>query len=544
MSNLRPLLVALMLVCATAASPLPTLKTLTVLAPSSFAQTLTSDQIALFYEEQAQLAVFYEEALGGKLAFSGTLLQLPTGLGPYAFTRVTDKTVHLLPEDLAPLLGAFGVKPQDYGQVSCYWAMSYTNPLGLQPAFGAGAQPPGPETKALGEVAFLSEPIFCWDEQQISLLAIHEWMHLFDAWLADQPEVVFPSPDDEATELAAMKTSGVQLPAGMTWQQAQQLADETLAGRGRIPWALQALYYKWALERVPAEAWGKLKAAIEAPPSPLRPLFSRYLLPEGAECILACLLDEQAAPGGSVVALAGAEELPLQRVTRPEVDFGETSDEATYFLLRLPATTADALTELTLVARDASGGEVARAPIALNHYQVAWVEGPEEAWAFPDLEQPAQLEVGLGSTASLTGEVKLQLEVAGKKLPLTSLYEGLYRTELPLLAQGEYIGTVSGTLAGKPVLPKRVAYHVTPAYGIQTPALLGLEVGKAGFLPIRPYCVAGPTGKVTLTASLARLDLPLELTEGDLGVTWAALPGDLPAGMYLVEASRQLRKRP
>jgi len=519
--------------------------TLAVVAPATFARTLTAEERGAVYEELAQLQAFYLEALQGKVEFATSCVELARPVSAAEFTFARPGEVFLEPKAVEQDVAYAGVEGRKFSDVELYWAFDYHNALHLKPAYGGGSEGPGADVELFGQkgkAGFTSEPIFCWDKQYISLIAIHEQLHVLEAMCAARGLGGFLDPDWQAKFFPEVLKAGYKLPAGYTPESAQALAVRYQAEGKPLPWELQRLYYLWLLRRVPEGTWRGLAPQFgrwkEAGGAAFRviPSCREYYLPEGRGCRLVVF----AARGGKLV--QGAEVTCLVRGRRRRLkQVVLTEREGRTQLAEYPAY------ELELSAKEVEGlqGPVEVEGRLQSGKQVvtAKAEAAFHVYSWQYVKAPGEISCVEGERAQVVAQVRgsgkarpgwLEFSAGGKSTRLE--YEpalGAYRGVAPVLPGGVYVFEVKGA---PEVLKAKGWLKVEPYCRVEVPPVVKTAAGHKVTLEV-PFFTRGARARPE-RVRVQSTSAGVKAQATDWGVE-VVLPGEWPAGRHEVEVEAE-----
>ncbi len=253
-----------------------------VLATSSFAKTLTRQDIERVHEEVAEFYAFYQQHGAGKVDFEFSLVQVDRRMARGEISEVAPSRYYLARENLEHELAARGFQGR-FDEVVALHAWSNANADRALQAYGGGAV--GPDGRFLGDAGFNSIPSMGRDPNTIGQVLIHEVLHNIDdmfsrSGMADD----FLNSDEMSRNMAQLlrERPGAFLPL---YSDADMLAyaERERQGREAYPWAMQLVYYGWMLERTPKASWDQLRygrmVRLAAPA--VRPLYSTIYTPAG-----------------------------------------------------------------------------------------------------------------------------------------------------------------------------------------------------------------------------------------------------------------------
>ena len=241
-----------------------------VLYSRSFTRTLTRAERERVHEEVAEFSEFYRRHGAGRVELRLSLIEIDRRLERAEITEVSPDRYYLSREDVAAELAARGFAGR-FDEVIALYAWNNSNPDRALQAYGGGAV--GPDGGFLGDAGFNSIAVFGRDPGTIGQVLIHEFLHNLDDMFArsDLPEA-FLNADEMSLQMPLLLADrpGAFLPR-FSDAEMPAYAERERKGREAYPWAMQLVYYGWLIERVPPEAWARLRYGRMVPARPPAP---------------------------------------------------------------------------------------------------------------------------------------------------------------------------------------------------------------------------------------------------------------------------------
>jgi hypothetical protein len=513
--TLRRLLLAILLAGAparaTAAAMTPSdsvrrLEVAIVLFTRSFTRTLTRAEIERVHEEIAEFAAFYQRHGAGRLDLRLSLVQIDRRLEKADISEVAPDRYYLSREDVAGELAARGFAA-GLDEVIALYAWSNSNPDRAVQAYGGGAV--GPDGGFLGDAGFNSIAAFGRDPGTISQVLIHEFLHNLDDMFArsGMPDA-FLNADEMSRNLPALLADrpGAFLPQ-FTDADMRAYAERERQGRESYPWALQLQYYRWMIERVPAEAWGRLRYGHAAPaPAAPRALYDAVYTSAANESVYVALLGS--APGRLQV-----HGTPLAARAWTHTDFDGSSVSTGAYVAAWAPVPAGASDTLTIA------GPSVRLPVAVARQRVASV-----------VTEPVVVRyVDWGERPEVLARVRIDRCCGdGPLLPDAAMtVDG--RLDLDTLDIGAHRLTLRSSVPGYYVHPARTLLVLRRSWSIGNDGPITASLGSPVTLNAFALEDRGRSD-VVVTATLGGREVLLA-PRGD-GRFSANVPGDLPAGLH------------
>lgn len=541
-----------------APSPVPTveLNVLVVLYTSTFSRTLAPDEIARLHREVAEFQQFYEEAVGEGMRLSLRLLRIDRTLQPGEIGQVGPDRYYLAREDIEEELEAYGMEKGPIDEVIAFYAWDNINREGAVLAYGGGAV--GPDGRFLGDAGFNSQGVFAWDPGRISQILIHEVLHNIDDMFgrSGMSERFFNA-DEMSRNMARMLSErpGLFLP---DYDDAYMLrwAGRERRGEEGYPWEIQLKYYRWMLNRTPAQDWLRLaygERVEDRPRPPVEPLYREAAYPQETGRVYALVRAPAGAgrpsPEGREVALVGRKGLagrfPLEPVESPHTGFdGRTIFSVPLWEGTVPLAERDRQAGSIRLAAEVGGGQGGAAEIEIETVAPAYapevtIESPEPGWGI-EVEGTTTAQVGRPFTLYLRArergavvDASIRVRIGDQTYRAEQTAPGAYEVNFPSLPPGTPELVIEAARRFGDTFRKRVLIPVEYRGTIVAPQRVTARAGER--VRIEAH-LRDRMGKV-----VRDVRVPLVLIAGDGAVMMpAAAPGDYFAELLLPVGTHRL----